>query len=115
MASNTVTVTIDARPAIDAIAEAQELIRSHAALRAEVESLRHTKEAFDEWIAKTDWVQKSAAVNELGKHRADVLWDRIEALRAALKPFAAIDLTTNQAVDAIDVLRARRALNGDKP
>ena len=81
MASNTVTVTIDARPAIDAIAEAQELIRSHAALRAEVESLRHTKEAFDEWIAKTDWVQKSAAVNELGKHRADVLWDRIEALK----------------------------------
>ena len=41
--------------------------------------------------------------------------EELEALRAALKPFAAIDLTTNQAVDAIDVLRARRALNGDKP
>jgi len=114
MADATLKMTIDAGPAIKSIAEVQELIRSHAALRAEVESLRHTKEAFDEWLAKTDWVQKSAAVNELGTHRADVLRDRIEALRAALKPFAAIDLTTNQAVDAFDVLRARRALNGDK-
>ena len=33
-------------------------------------------------------------------------------LREALEPFAAIDLTTNQAVDAMDVLRARRALEG---
>jgi len=37
----------------------------------------------------------------------------VQRLREALKPFAAIDLTTNQAVDAMDVLRARRAL-GDK-
>ena len=34
----------------------------------------------------------------------------VQRLREALKPFAAIDLTTNQAVDAMDVLRARRAL-----
>jgi hypothetical protein len=34
----------------------------------------------------------------------------VQRLRDALKPFAAIDLTTNQAVDAMDVLRARRAL-----
>ena len=36
----------------------------------------------------------------------------VQRLREALKPFAAIDLTTNQAVDAMDVLRARRALEG---
>ena len=36
----------------------------------------------------------------------------VQRLRDALKPFAAIDLTTNQAVDAMDVLRARRALEG---
>jgi hypothetical protein len=35
-----------------------------------------------------------------------------QRLRDALKPFAEIDLTTNQAVDAMDVLRARRALEG---
>ena len=34
----------------------------------------------------------------------------VQRLRDALKPFAAIDLTTNQAVDPMDVLRARRAL-----
>ena len=38
--------------------------------------------------------------------------DEVQRLRDALKPFAAIDLTTNQAVDAMDVLRARRALEG---
>ena len=31
----------------------------------------------------------------------------VQRLREALKPFATIDLTTNQAVDAMDVLRAR--------
>jgi hypothetical protein len=31
----------------------------------------------------------------------------VQRLRDALKPFAAIDLTTNQSVDAMDVLRAR--------
>ena len=36
----------------------------------------------------------------------------VQRLRDALKPFAAIDLTTNQSVDAMDVLRARRALEG---
>ena len=36
----------------------------------------------------------------------------VQRLRDALKPFAAIDLTTNQAVDPMDVLRARRALEG---
>lgn len=76
----------------------------------EVESLRAKAAAFDEWLAKTEWVQETAEAGELGTHRADVMRKRIEALRAALKPFAAIDLTTNQAVDAFDVLRARRAL-----
>ena len=36
----------------------------------------------------------------------------VRRLQEALKPFAAIALTTNQAVDAMDVLRARRALEG---
>ena len=36
----------------------------------------------------------------------------VRRLQEALEPFTAIDLTTNQAVDAMDVLRARRALEG---
>ena len=40
MADATLKMTIDAGPAIKSIAEVQELIRSHAALRAEVEALR---------------------------------------------------------------------------
>jgi hypothetical protein len=42
----------------------------------------------------------------------DAAQAKVQRLRDALKPFAAIDLTTNQAVDAMDVLRARRALEG---
>jgi hypothetical protein len=41
--------------------------------------------AFDEWIAKTDWVQEhkdSFSFNTLSMHRADVLRREIETLRA---------------------------------
>ena len=44
----------------------------HADLKAEL----------DMWISKTDWVQMCANSNELGKHRADVMRERIEALYA---------------------------------
>ena len=42
------------------------------------------KVAFDEWIAKTEWVQKSLKPRELGKHRADILHARIADLEAQL-------------------------------
>lgn len=42
------------------------------------------KATLDEWIEKTNWVQKSHNVRELGIHRADVLRERIEALEAQL-------------------------------
>lgn len=48
----------------------------------EVESLRSKAAAFDEWLAKTEWVQETAEAGELGTHRADVMRKRIEALRA---------------------------------
>lgn len=38
--------------------------------------------ALREWLDKTDWVQKSSTVQELGMHRADVLRKRIQALEA---------------------------------
>lgn len=39
-------------------------------------------EAFDVWLEKTEWVQKTIQVGELGMHRADVLRQRIEKLEA---------------------------------
>ena len=38
------------------------------------------KFALDEWLDKTEWVQKTATAYELGKHRADVINERIAAL-----------------------------------
>lgn len=52
-----------------------------------------------------------AELRECDREIAALIAER-DAMRDALKPFAAIDLTTNQAVDAMDVLRARRALEG---
>lgn len=43
------------------------------------------KVAFDEWIEKTEWVQKTVQPHELGYHRADILRMRIEALEAELE------------------------------
>lgn len=40
---------------------------------------------FDEWIAKTEWVQETVQPKELGMHRADIMTQRIRALSAALK------------------------------
>ena len=59
------------------IARDEEITR----LRAEVENLRSKAAAFDEWHAKTEWVQETAEARELGMHRADVMRKRIEALR----------------------------------
>lgn len=41
------------------------------------------KEALDEWLKKTDWVQETAHFSELGVHRADALKARIKALGGA--------------------------------
>ena len=37
-----------------------------------------------DWHDKTDWVQETSKPRELGKHRADILRERIEALEAKL-------------------------------
>jgi len=55
------------------------------ALKAERDRLRGTVEATYEWLDKTEWVQKTAKAHELGKHRADVLKDRIDQLRAEVE------------------------------
>jgi len=54
-------------------------------LRAEIEHLSRFENAFNEWHDKTEWVQaESPSLNAkyLGCHRADVIRDLIESLRA---------------------------------
>lgn len=54
------------------------------AYRKGAESKPDYKTALDEWLDKTDWVQKESATfpfNTLGMHRADVLKKEIELLR----------------------------------
>lgn len=65
---------------------------------AELRRLNGVEAAFNEWVEKTDWVQKSAHYSELGMHRADVLKARIDKLDAlnkelveALKKISAIE------------------------
>ena len=48
-------------------------------LQAEIDKLNSALKA---WHDKTDWVQETAQPLELGMHRADVLKQRIERLRA---------------------------------
>lgn len=60
------------------------LVEANIALEAECERLRQFEIAYNDWQAKTDWVQESAKPHELGRHRADVLRARIEALAAEL-------------------------------
>jgi ABC-type phosphate transport system auxiliary subunit len=62
----------------------------HFEAAAELRRLHNVKLAFDEWIDKTSWVQHTAGASDLGKHRADVLRERIERLEAeneALREF----------------------------
>lgn len=49
----------------------QELEREVAALRA----------SLNQWLNKTEWVQKTATTKELGMHIADVLKDRVDTLK----------------------------------
>lgn len=38
-----------------------------------------------EWLDKTKWVQQTCQTHELGLHRADILRNRIEALKAEVE------------------------------
>ena len=83
-----------------------------AGLRAEVERLKAKAAAFDEWLAKTEWVQETAQARDLGKHRADVMRERIESLQdAGARDYA--DMRRMQA-SYREADRARRALIEDR-
>lgn len=49
-------------------------------MQSRIKALEQFESAYKEWSDKTEWVQQTAKPKELGKHRADVLRERIEAL-----------------------------------
>lgn len=67
---------------IDALALAAKIERLIPGdpLAAELRRLHIVEQEFQQWINKTEWVQKSAQSHELGMHRADVLKQRIDCL-----------------------------------
>lgn len=64
-----------------------EWIRRVVAEQMENQRLQSAESALDEWVEKTEWEQKTCHWSELGKHRADVLRERIEQLQAGFKNF----------------------------
>jgi hypothetical protein len=86
------SVPVDARLAVDdgpystsfyAVgAMAHEAAAELRRLHAENERLHRFELANNLWHEKTDWVQETAQPLELGRHRADVLKQRIERLHA---------------------------------
>lgn len=65
-----------------------ELSAKNDALRQQLADVTHERDnfkaAYTEWSDKTDWVQRTANWSELGKHRADVMTDRLKASEALL-------------------------------
>ena len=55
-----------------------ELRKQIEILEEMVRNLQNYEVAYKEFHDKTDWVQETAHWSELGKHRADVLRERIE-------------------------------------
>ncbi|WP_095067898.1 ead/Ea22-like family protein [Pseudomonas sp. Irchel 3A18] len=51
-------------------------------LLGEIERLEQFKAAYMEWSDKTDWFQCIATAKDLGKHRADVLHEHFDRLKA---------------------------------
>ena len=64
-------------------------------IQEECELLRNFKIAYNEWQDKTEWVQQTATVKELGKHRADVLKDRLSGWISRMnQPYDDADIDT---------------------
>jgi hypothetical protein len=65
-------------------------IAALSAVTAERDRLQQFEAAYNEWHDKTEWVQKTAKAHELGKHRADVLKDRVDKIQAEVEALRAL-------------------------
>lgn len=55
------------------------LVEQLETLRAEAERMKGFFEGYMAWSEKTEWMQGTFTAKELGKHRADVLKERLES------------------------------------
>lgn len=62
------------------------------------------KSALDEWFEKTEWLRKTITPQELGKHYADVLRERIEKLENENAELKAAKLPQQEGADYFVVL-----------
>ena len=63
---------------------ASEIERLRAELEDEKGRVEHWKSVHVDWLEKTQWVQDSLEPKELGKHRADILRERLAAANAEI-------------------------------
>jgi hypothetical protein len=70
----------------------------------ELRRLHQFERGYNEWTEKTQWVQETKQTYELGMHRADVLKQRIEKLKAVNQELLAalnnIEVSTHDAMTA---------------
>lgn len=78
------------------------------ATEAELRRLHQHELALNEWLEKTHWVQVGADPKELGRHRADVIKDRIDRLQTMNQVLLA------QRDELLAVVHKARALIGDQ-
>jgi Lar family restriction alleviation protein len=76
-------VSADEEPRVQQV---EEIVRrmgaALSAVTAERDRLQQFEAAYNEWHDKTEWVQKTAEAHDLGKHRADVLKERVDKIQA---------------------------------
>jgi len=57
-------------------------IQDQEAAAAELRRLHQVDVAHGWWLEKTEWVQESSEASDLGKHRADVIKQRLDSMTA---------------------------------
>lgn len=57
----------------------EKTLQARNAVLSELTVIFGKAEAYDIWIKKTEWMEGTYSVHELGKHKADVLTERVQA------------------------------------
>ena len=84
----------------DCVLEYQEAEQLRERIAYIITPLTNHLGCLDEWFEKTNWVQDTVRVSELGMHRADVLKKRIELLSEEIKGLNRLLLDSELVLDA---------------
>jgi predicted RNase H-like nuclease (RuvC/YqgF family) len=86
--------------------DAEQMIRG---MQPRIAELERFKAAYEEWHEKTEWVKETATYKELGKHRADVLRERIAKLEKDLVKESARTAEQKLRADQLDKQHSMQA------